>query len=316
MIASLGIYEPRHLRRLRPGTFLGRRRKFAMDLIDEIERSGDELLRRAFIESVVDGMGVSKRTYSGRFPAFDSLVIDILSKSFPASPIRVLDVAVSDGSTSIDLFKRLDAAMDTDIRFTASDRDGYYIVLRQRADGGRRVIVSPNGEVVQIVWHPFVFGSRANENLFLFPVNRALRSRAMRFAADIVNRWRNDDPQIQAGELYFLSSEFRKSLLADPRLEFVLWDIVTPWPGEKANCVRAMNILNPEYFSHHQQTKIIANLFAAVADGGVLAMGSNDGPGSKVDGVICRRQRERLIEVASSGNGFRGRRAIADLMKS
>jgi chemotaxis methyl-accepting protein methylase len=314
MLISLGIYQPWHLRRLRPGTFLGRRRKFAMDLIDEVERSEQEALRRAFIESLVDGIGVSKRTYSNRFPAFDGLLTDILSKSSPAGPIRVLDVAVSDGSTSLNLFRQLKAAIDSNVRLTATDRDGRYFVLRQKADTVRRVIVSPHGEVVQVVWPPFVFGSRANENVFLFPANRAFRYHAVRFATDLLKKWQNDDPQIQARELLFLSSEFRKALLADPNLEFVLWDIMTPWTGGKAHCVRAMNILNPQYFSHDHQSKIIANLFAAVADGGVLAMGSNDDPCSEVDGVICRRYRESLIEVASSGNGFRCRRALAGFM--
>ncbi len=314
MVISLGIYQPRQLRRLRPGTFLGRRRKFAMDLIDEVERSGQEVLRRAFIESLIDGMGVGKRTYSDRFPAFDSLMIDILRKLSSASPIRVLDVAVSDGSTSLKLFQQLKAALDANIRLTATDRDGRYIVLRQKADAVRRVIVSPHGEVVQVVWPPFVFGSRANENVFLFPANRALHSYAVRYATDLVKRWQSDDPRIQASELLFLRSEFRMAVVADPRLAFVPWDIMTPWTREKAHCVRAMNILNPDYFSYDQQAKILANLFAAVADGGVLAMGSNDTPGTEVDGIICRRRRESLIGVAFSGNGFRCSRALAGFM--
>ena len=46
-----------------------------------------------------------------------------------------------------------------------------------------------------------------------------------------------------------------------------------------------MNILNPGYFDEAGLARILTNLFDALAEGGLIALGSNENPGSPVDGV-------------------------------
>jgi hypothetical protein len=70
-LLSVGIYDPAQLRGLRLDTEYGRNRRFALDLMAEIERFGNARIRQAYIENIAGGAGVYKRTYSGRFPSFD-----------------------------------------------------------------------------------------------------------------------------------------------------------------------------------------------------------------------------------------------------
>jgi len=231
MIASFGIYAPRHLLNLNPNSFFGRRRKFAMDMIGPIEETGDAVLRTRFVEQLFDNKSVSKRTYANRFPEFDLALVEEIVRLGPKTPLTVLDVAISDGSTSVDYLRRLEGRVGKSITFTATDRDGKYLVLRRKGDGERRVIASPRGEFVQVVVPPFVFASRANEHPLLFPINRAYRPFAVGYARLIIDAWKAGAGDIQCSEFFFASMEFRNLLATDPRVRFQIYDISTPWEG-------------------------------------------------------------------------------------
>ena len=103
--------------------FFGRRRRFALDLLAEIERTGDSRIKRAFIESITDGAGVYKRTYSGRLLAVDQHILACMSELQFSHPLRFLDVAVSDGSTSVEFFNGIAAHLAADFHFIATDRE-------------------------------------------------------------------------------------------------------------------------------------------------------------------------------------------------
>lgn len=316
VMISIGVYKAQHLHDLRVDSYLGRRRNFAIDLLEEIDLCGNEEIKRAYIESLADGTNIAKLTYSDRFPAFDRALANHVSRLYLARPVRVLDAAVSDGSTSLDLFNLLCTTVGPELFLTATDRDGRYLVLRQKSRPDRRVVVSHYGEIVQVVWPPFVFGGRSNERAFPFPINWFVRPSAMRFAKDMIDRWAQQDSEVEEIEIYFLSREFRNLLSSDPRVNFLIWDIMTPWTQEKTHCVRAMNILNPSYFHIEQIRRIVENLMAAVIEGGIVALGSNGTAGSEVDGAIYQRDGEQLVELAAFGNGFRCREAIGDRVKS
>jgi chemotaxis methyl-accepting protein methylase len=302
MVALLGIHSPRQLARFRPDTWLGRRQLIAADLLPEIERTGDPRLRDAYFERFIDHRGAFKRTYANRFEEFDARA---LSEVPDVPELHVLDVAVSDGSTTLSLIDRLERERAGRFRLTATDLDGRYLVLRPRAKSGRRVIVTETGEIVQIVLPPFVFGHRDHEHLRLFPLNRVMRRRADELARVLVSLWRQGNKDVAAEPLVVAHPEFRSRLVQDTRLIFKSWNILVSWPGEKANVVRAMNVMNPGYFSTAEQTLAFANLYAALADGGILAVGSNNGAGSAVDGAIYRRTGQGLVLLAETGAGCR-----------
>jgi hypothetical protein len=314
MVLSIGIYRPEQLRKLRINTLYGRRRKFALDLLEEIEQLGNNKVRGAFLETLADGAGVFKRTYSGRFPAFDMQLLDFMAKlQFPL-PLRILDVAISDGSTSVDFFNGIAAHVTKEFTFIGTDRDISYLVVNEKKSPRERVIITRRADILQVIRPPFVFNGAHLERFLLFPINRMVRPYAMRYAKRLVERWKHNDPALEQRELIFACKPFRDLLAKDSRLKFTAWDITTPWTGEKAHCVRAMNILNPSYFSNERLAAIVRNLMESTVEGGLIAIGSNEGPESEVDGAIYSVEGGRLIELISTGAGARCRPAIEQLL--
>jgi hypothetical protein len=313
MLFLTGIHDPAQLRGFDPARWPGIRRRIAIDLIDEIDGLGDPGLRVALFERIVDVRGAFKRTYPDRFAAFDALVMEAWRSSGPKpQTISVLDAGVSDGSTSLPLIAAFAGASEGRFRFIATDLDGRYVRLSRRRTPQRRVILDAAGEIVQIILPPFLFTHR--ESRYLFPVNRLLRPSAVRFAEAMVAAWRKNDPDVEAREILLLAPDLRRRVAEDPRVSFQRWDILEPWAGEKAHCVRAMNVLNPGYFDAAQMKRVVRNLVAAAADGGILAFGSNEDAGTPVDGIVCRRSGDRLEILANSGNGFRAPDALDGLL--
>jgi chemotaxis methyl-accepting protein methylase len=310
MLYLTGIHQPSQLARFDAATFLGRRRRIAVDLIDAIDATSNASARQAMFEQIVDARMVFKRTYPDRFADFDAALIEQCCQHLSgARPLEVLDAAVSDGSTSLPLLERIDRLAGGNFEFVATDLDGRYLKVWRRGDERRRVILSDRGEIVQIVCPPFVFGHRGSR--YLFPVNSLLKRSAERFARALLADRDRHDPGIATAEILLLQPDFRARIARDSRVRFRAWDILEPWQGQPAHCVRAMNTMNPGYFDETGLARILANLFDATAEGGLIAVGSNENPGSPVDGVICRRTGSQLAVLASFGTGFRAVAALA-----
>ncbi len=313
MLYLTGIHDARQLARFAPAKWPGIRRRIAIDLIDEIDRLGDPVLRSALFERIVDVRGAFKRTYPDRFSDFDGLLVAQWGPHGGGErAAQWLDVGVSDGTTSLPLIAAVDRMSQGRFTFTVTDLDGGYVRLSRGRAPERRVIADASGSIVQIIVPPFLFTHR--ESRYLFPLNRMLRPAAERFAGRLVADWRTGSADVDVSEIHLLSPGMRERLAADRRVAFRAWDILEPWTGETAGCVRAMNVLNPGYFDADQMKRAVRNLFAAVRDGGLLAMGSNEDAGTPVDGIICRRMGDRLVVLASSGRGFRAPAALTGLL--
>ena len=314
MLYLTGIHDAGQLPRFDPSTWVGIRRRIAIDLIDDIDRLGDPAVRVALFERIVDVRGAFKRTYPDRFAEFDARLIEAWRAKPPANgTVHVLDAAVSDGSTSLSLMASVEKLTGGDFRFSATDLDGRYQRLSRKGAPQRRVIATPAGEIVQIVTPPFLFTHR--ESKLIFPVNRMLRPAAQRWADALVADWRRGDASVQARDILLLAPQLRHRVETDARVQFRAWDILEPWPGDKAHCVRAMNVLNHGYFDDAQMATVMRHLFDALADGGLIAMGSNEDAGTSVDGIVCRRVGDGLEAVESVGRGFRAPDVLARFLK-
>ena len=313
MLFITGIHNASQLDHFEPSGWLGRRRRIAIDLVDDIDRLGRPAVREALFERIVDARGAFKRTYRDRFAEFDRTLLEVWrTHAVTERPVRVLDVAVSDGSTSLGLIEAFDAATGGDFRFTATDLDGRYLRLWRNDAPERRVILSDRGEIVQIVLPPFLFTRR--ESRYLFPVNRLLRPAAQRFAERLIEARSRGDGSIGTAEILLFNPDFKRVLESDRRVAFQSWNILEPWRGEPVHCLRAMNILNPGYFDAAEMRRALRHLLGAVTSGGIIAIGSNEGAGSAVDGIVCRREGDRLRPLAATGNGFRAPAALESVV--
>ena len=69
------------------------------------------------------------------------------------------------------------------------------------------------------------------------------------------------------------------------------------------NIMRVMNVLNPSYFSKNELSIIINNIYVALTMDGLFITGSNQNPGSIVDGGIYQKTIKGFKQLAISGNG-------------
>lgn len=313
MLTLTGIHDGDQLVGFNPLSRLGRRRLIAVDLIEEIEHCADPVLRAAFFERLVDSHGVYKRTYPGRFDTFDEQIVQALGQ-VPAisSSLCVLDAAVSDGSATLGLIDRLDQLTNGAFSFTATDLEAGYLVLRARAGAKARVVATDGGEIVQMIVPPFVLGHPRLDSRIRYPINRLIRPFVRNWATQLIERHRAGDEGIDAREIIVAHPDFRNRLARDSRIRLEAWNLLEPWLGPPMHLVRAMNVVNPNYFSKSEQLRIFGHLLLALAEGGLLAVGANDDAGSMVDGTIWRRENGKLIELARSGGGCRSAHAAAE----
>jgi chemotaxis methyl-accepting protein methylase len=316
VLAQFGIHDVRQLQTFRPQSPADQHKQIAIDLIAEIERRSDGAIKDAFFERLVDSRGAFKRTYANRFADFDRLLIETWrAHALAERPVRILDAAVSDGSTTLSLIDAFAAATDMQYRVQATDLDGRYWVLSDAHRSKRsRVIVTDGGEILQIIVPPFVLGHPRLDRRFRFPANKLVRLWGRRLAQRLIDAWRKGSPDVSVQPLVVANPEFRRRLETDSRVAFNSWNILEPWKGEQHHVVRAMNVLNPTYFTVAEQGTVLRGLPHATVDGGLVALGSNENQNTPVDGGIWQRRGERLRQLASSGKGFRCMDALKPLL--
>ncbi len=78
------------------------------------------------------------------------------------------------------------------------------------------------------------------------------------------------------------------------------------------NIIRAMNVLNPEYFNIDQLRKAVSYLFLSLDENGLLILGSNEGPGTPVQGGIYRKTGDKFNSIKLIGQPQYAHRAVLD----
>ena len=67
--------------------------------------------------------------------------------------------------------------------------------------------------------------------------------------------------------------------------------------------IRAMNVLNLDYFRLEEIQLVLINIFDALCEGGLFGLGSNSGPGTVVNGGIFQKLGNRFKVLKLSGDG-------------
>jgi hypothetical protein len=284
----------------RPRTMLGRERHASLLLLHELAKEKctrpelyDEVVRRVRLPN-----GTWRQTASGRLAQLDEALLALLAQRTKAgSHVSVLDLAVSTGVTSVELYHKLRARYD--VEFTASDlfRDLYAVSSRRSRWS---IVLDANLQELQYVVGRFVLPAHLSESA-LYPVNRIVKRLARRFALPAAREALREAIPVAASSSFFepcvvgdfevrrlpfMSFDCLRLKQASNGFKFEVIDLCRPIAA-RADVVRAMNIVTPENFDRESARAIIANCVAAVRPGGMLLMGYSKGLASDdVQGTI------------------------------
>ena len=253
---------------------------------------------------------VFKRTYAKRFATFDKIVVSIAVEQFGRvrkHPLRVHDVAASDGRTSFELYQELTDVYHDRIRFLASDLAPWVYSIRRRGSNFQ-VITDDEGKVVQIIHPPFVFDLGRHESRFYW-INHLIRRRLLKQATELTSFSLRSSGEVQVRKIYLIHKRCRELMEARENFAFERYNVFEPIDRE-FDLVRAMNILNPAYFGPEEIRRILRCIFESLREGGIFATGSNEGGGSEVEGGIYLRMENGFRLLWASGRGSRVGAAI------
>ena len=315
---KLGIVTTRGLDR--PRTLLGRERHASLLLLHELAKEEctrpelyDEVVRRVKLPN-----GTWRQTASGRLAQLDEALLTLLERQkTPGTRLSVLDLAVSTGVTSVELFHKLRARYD--VEFTASDlfRDLYAVSSRRSRWA---IVMDANLQELQYVVGRFVLPAQLSESS-LYPVNRMIKSltrrlalpaarEALRSAIPAAARSSFFEPCVvgdfEVRRLPFMSFECLRLREQSTGFQFEVIDLCQPIAA-RADVVRAMNIVTPENFDPETARAAIANCIGAVRCGGMLLMGHSKGLASdNVHGTIYQvvNGRVNIVQRLNGGCPF------------
>lgn len=304
---KLGVCDEADLDLRKLSTFLGRKKFVAATLYRDLcasERPDrDELLERILFRFATPNATL-KRTQSARFEAFDAAFLERFQAGIePGRPYAVHDAGVSDGRTAVDFFRRLAAIPGFELRFVATDYAPAVTAVEDERSRLALVLDPLSGELLQLIWPPFVFNLRKGESPLLFPVNHFVRRWLLaRRVPALRARFRAGGGGLRVSTIRLLHPSVLALEAQDPRFRFERYDLLAPAPRQY-DVVRAMNVLNRAYFPEADLARAVGHVADSLVVGGWFAVGANQDRGSTVDGALYRRVAHGFERVFRSGAG-------------
>jgi hypothetical protein len=277
-------------------TFLNKDKKISITLYQDIHMfpNADNLAERILL-LFSDERGAYKRTYQKRFEDFDLSVINIL-KNLP-TPQAFHDCGVSDGRTALDFFEKM-VLVFPDIQYFASDYNPSVFVLEK---GKLKVTLSHTGKILEILFPPFVFNKIKQDSFRHYPLNHLILFFVEKFWVNsLMQKYKKG--LIKAKELLLFSPKVLKKSQKDHRFRLGKHDLLHPFK-ERVDVVRAMNVLNPSYFSDVEFSQVIYNIYEGLNQNGLLITGSNQEAGTIVNGGIYQKKEKGFKKIFNSGEG-------------
>lgn len=307
-----GIYRPHQLEEPTFRKILKSGRRISINLYHHAQTlaHADEIAE-AILLLFSDDRGAYKRTYQNRFEEFDKTILAHLKSHFSTEELlTVHDVAVSDGRTALDFFRTLSDAF-TQLQYTASDYNPKVYIIKK---GKMHITLSHSGRVLEILLPPFVFNMIRRDSLIRYPLNYILRFLVHAVSArPLVQQYKQG--LIQAEELMLFAPKVLKEAEDHTNFKLQQHNILTPLETQ-LHVIRAMNILNPSYFSAAEFQTVLTHLHAGLKDQGLLITGSNQDAGSIVNGGLYQKVPTGFQKIIQSGNGSPIERLILDFNPS
>ncbi len=297
---KFGIYNKKQLRKKDLGNFWNKRKFIAIDLYPELKNidksqalKWEEIILKKFSLS----NGVYKRTSLNRFPEFNQKIINFLNKNFPKNKkLKIHDTAVSDGRTAVDFFHQLLKNSLHSFQYYASDKDSEIFIYQK---GRLKIARDEKGNLLQIIFPPFVFNTTKPENSYLYPLNKLVKFIIKKVYKNFLKN--SKQTGVKKIKLFsYLAIETEKKY---KNFQFLNYDL-TKKTDKKFDVIRAMNVLNTSYFKNQTAQQIINNLKESLEEEGLLIIGSNQGANTRVDGAIFKKTKDNNLKIEKEfGNG-------------
>ncbi|MCK5384425.1 MAG: hypothetical protein KAJ29_02530 [Alphaproteobacteria bacterium] len=289
-------------------SFTGRRQFIALDFYDQMGDL-DWNLRNEVQERMLSRFptvdGIFKYTFSNRFEEFDDQAEQVIKDNFPDKNIyhlKVHDVGVSDGRTTLSFFERLKKKYPDTLEFLATDYAPYIYSVRRKKNGRMRLLVDKEGNLLQLIAPPFVFNIPRKESAVLYPLNHIIRIMLEQlFAKPLLKQYKKDKKEgLYIKKIALIVPECQTAIDNNTSFHFDEQDIMLPLP-QNFNIVRVMNLLNKSYFNDNSLQKAIMNVYQSLNEDGLFIVGSNKERGATVNGAIYKKSGGKITCILVSG---------------
>lgn len=228
--------------------------------------------RRAMFGMYVGG--TIKITWSRRQLEADDLLLEHVN----LSGADIVEMGASDGSTSVDLIRRLPGDVAT---YTVSD---LHLILTWVSVGRRRFLFDASDTCI-LVSGPYVLAwphlSRQVARLYARAIRHA-RSRPR-------------------GEVMLINPDLRAILEEDPRVGVREHDVFTRWSGPPVDVVKTANVLRRLYFSDADLMRALVAIRDSIVDGGHLLLADHSrNPGEPPAGGLYQRSGDTFETIATT----------------
>jgi|ERR1700730_8140890 hypothetical protein len=297
-MVKFGVTSVKQLLEGKDRTFLRRKKTISIALYDQIPdvRDSDRLAERILVW-FLDDRGAFKRTYSARFNEFDEKALGTIATLAQSDrDLVVHDVGVSDARTSVDFFERIERRFPR-LLYYASDYDPELFVVEK---GRVKVVVNRNKKVLEISRPPFVFNMLARESMIAYPVNYLVRFVVKKMAGI------GKSVEIEQGarKITLFCPRALKRAEADQRFRLGRYNLLdAPRTPARSDVIRAMNVLNPGYFTQAELQLVVKNLDVGLANEGLLITGSNQDAGTQVLGGAYQKKDGKFVRLWEWGGG-------------
>lgn len=282
----------------------------SLDRLSELSEGSSETLIDRSIEfsSLLKGLwinGVDKRTGLGRLVVLDEWLISFIHKPL-LSPISILDVGGSDGSTTLELVQYLKENLGIEIKAAILERQLRLHCFRR---GWIRYYLTNEKKpfILQIGPVAVLLEQVKGKTRFIFnPI--------VRFIQKCLSRLHFEKHLKNEGDLLFMNPLVREI----SNLRWIEQDLFKFNKDlvETFDFVRCCNILNVDYFSEDQIFNAIKLLSSYLKPNGLLLLSrsTDDSNGSLLTASIWIRSQRSLMHI-SDLNGGSEIKEIVELVK-
>lgn len=257
-------------------------------------------LERSFSYGIRLANGTRRYTYADRLHDVNRWCEGMLPR---AEPLRVLDVAMSSGVTTLEWLNALESAGHT-VVMTGSDLLLSGLLIR--ATRRLAVLTDPCGDPLQYsVGRTALPSPAGGRNTLRFFAPLALLAAVRRLALSRRSGMARPTKAVSmllglvsCSEVDFVHPDLRRNA----RVQLQQEDLLTNPDAHKYHVVRAANILNRCYFSGEQLCTAIRNLGVRLLPGGVLIICSTSHEDTNAATALIRSEDDRL-EIIDRLNG-------------